>query len=152
FNGTAAVKIKETSRDRVDEYRGKVEQLHQIMEVKLPAFGHDVEKQKIAALKADIARLRTQLLAELEKPMQDSLAVVLTDEQKKLGSMIVPHTGAVQDWKQWDRLDWINAITRFGITAIGTCLLLGLFTRTACLAGAAFLVMVYLAMPALPYL
>ena len=47
---------------------------------------------------------------------------------------------------------WINQITMWGITAVGTCLIVGLFTRTACLGGAAFLLMVYLAMPALPWL
>ena len=35
---------------------------------------------------------------------------------------------------------------------MGVCLLLGLFTRTACVAGAGFLLMFFLAMPALPWL
>ena len=140
FNGAAVVKVKQTSRQRIDAYRANVEDLRRIMNEKLPAFGRDVEKQKIAPLKGETNRQRTELLAEL------------TDEQKKLGSMDVPHTGSIQDWKQWDKLDWINGLTRYGITAIGACLLLGLFTRTACLGGALFLLMVYLAMPALPWL
>ena len=152
FNGAAVVKVKETSRQRIDAYRANVEDLRRIMNEKLPAFGRDVEKQKIAPLKGETNRQRTELLAELEKPMEESLASVLTEEQKKLGSMDVPHTGSIQDWKQWDKLDWINGLTRYGITAIGACLLLGLFTRTACLGGALFLLMVYLAMPALPWL
>jgi uncharacterized membrane protein YphA (DoxX/SURF4 family) len=63
----------------------------------------------------------------------------------------VPIPVASHWWAQ-DRLAWIDAITRYGLTAVGACLLLGLFTRTACLAGAAFLLLFYLAMPALPWL
>src|SRR5439155_1326485 len=85
FNGAAVVKVKQTSRQRIDAYRANVEDLRRIMNEKLPAFGRDVEKQKIAPLKGETNRQRTELLAELEKPMEESLASVLTEEQKKLG-------------------------------------------------------------------
>jgi uncharacterized membrane protein YphA (DoxX/SURF4 family) len=49
-------------------------------------------------------------------------------------------------------LDWINFITRWGLTLAGVGLILGLFTRTSCLLGAGFLLLFYLAMPALPWL
>jgi uncharacterized membrane protein YphA (DoxX/SURF4 family) len=55
-------------------------------------------------------------------------------------------------WWEQGRLGWIDALTRYGLTAVGACLLLGLFTRSACVAGAAFLLLFYLAMPALPWL
>ncbi len=42
--------------------------------------------------------------------------------------------------------------TRWGITAIGAMLLLGLFTRVACLAGGIFLVLTYLTHPPFPWL
>lgn len=48
-----------------------------------------------------------------------------------------------------ESLDWR---TRWGITAIGIMLLAGLFTRIACLAGVAFLVMTYLTHPPFPWL
>ncbi len=50
----------------------------------------------------------------------------------------------------WTLLDWSDAIVKYGLVAIGACLLAGLFTRTACLAGAALLLMFFLAMPPLP--
>jgi uncharacterized membrane protein YphA (DoxX/SURF4 family) len=50
----------------------------------------------------------------------------------------------------WTMLDWSDAIVKYGLVAIGACLLAGLLTRTACVAGAALLLMFFLAMPPLP--
>ena len=44
----------------------------------------------------------------------------------------------------------INRLTMFGLVAIGFCLIAGLFTPFAALSAAAFLAMIYLAMPPLP--
>jgi uncharacterized membrane protein YphA (DoxX/SURF4 family) len=52
--------------------------------------------------------------------------------------------------KVWTPLDWINALTMYGLTAMGLCLILGLFTRLAALGGAVFLAMIYLSMPPWP--
>jgi uncharacterized membrane protein YphA (DoxX/SURF4 family) len=151
FNGTASVKVVESSLERLNEYRDKVKELWQILDRKLPAFNSDVEKQRIGTLKAEAARLRTQLLAELELPMKEGLDSILTDEQKKAGPILDRHTSAVSDWTSWTELDWIDGITRYGLTIIGACLIVGLFTRSACLGGAAFLLLFYLAMPSLPW-
>jgi uncharacterized membrane protein YphA (DoxX/SURF4 family) len=51
---------------------------------------------------------------------------------------------------QWDSLQWINFSTQYGLVAIGACLILGLFTRPAALAGAVFLAQIYLSMPPWP--
>ena len=152
FNGAALVKLQENSRERLEEYRSKVMQLRQIMDEKLPSFGRDVEKQKIPALKGEINQLRTELLAALQKPMEESLNSVLNDNQKKMGPVSQPHSAAVQNWREWNRLDWIDGITRYAILTIGACLLLGLFSWTACLAGACFLLLTYLALPPFPWL
>jgi uncharacterized membrane protein YphA (DoxX/SURF4 family) len=149
YGPSATVHIRETAPQRVTEYKAKVEELRSILRQKLRAFGHDVEQQRLAALKGEVSRLRAGLLAELEKPMQDSLETLLTAEQKREGAMALPPRPRVRDWS---RLDWIDALTRYGLTAVGACLLAGLFTRTACLGGAAFLLLFYLAMPALPWL
>jgi uncharacterized membrane protein YphA (DoxX/SURF4 family) len=50
----------------------------------------------------------------------------------------------------WTLLDWSDAIVKYGLVIVGGCLLIGLLTRTACLAGAGFLLMFFLAMPPLP--
>lgn len=50
----------------------------------------------------------------------------------------------------WTMLDWSDAIVKYGLVAVGACLLLGFLTRTACVVGAMFLLMFFLAMPPLP--
>jgi uncharacterized membrane protein YphA (DoxX/SURF4 family) len=49
-------------------------------------------------------------------------------------------------------LDYNNALTVYGLIAMGFCLLTGLFSRTAALAGAVFLGTIYLANPPWPWL
>jgi uncharacterized membrane protein YphA (DoxX/SURF4 family) len=48
-------------------------------------------------------------------------------------------------------LTWINHLTAWGLTVLGACLLLGLFTRTSCVLAALFLLMTYLCMPPWPW-
>lgn len=60
-----------------------------------------------------------------------------------------PVTEAPKKSKLQESLDWQ---TRWGITAIGAMLMLGLFTRLACLAGFVFLTMTYLTHPPFPWL
>jgi uncharacterized membrane protein YphA (DoxX/SURF4 family) len=45
----------------------------------------------------------------------------------------------------------LDLLVSYGTLAIGACLLLGLFTRLASLGGAAFLLMLYMAMPPFPW-
>ena len=52
----------------------------------------------------------------------------------------------------WTLLDWSDAIVKYGLVAVGAFLLLGFLTRTACVVGAGFLLMFFLAMPPLPWL
>jgi len=50
----------------------------------------------------------------------------------------------------WTSLDWVNASTMYGLVAMGVCLILGLLTPFAALAGAIFLGQIYLSMPPWP--
>jgi uncharacterized membrane protein YphA (DoxX/SURF4 family) len=50
----------------------------------------------------------------------------------------------------WSLLDWSDFFVKWGITLTGALLLLGLLTRTSCVAGACLLLMFFLAMPPLP--
>jgi uncharacterized membrane protein YphA (DoxX/SURF4 family) len=75
--------------------------------------------------------------------MKKSLAGVLSDDQQ---------AGSVPEEKSFRGLRALDWLTRWGLTAIGACLLLGLFTRFSCVAAALFLVMTYLSVPAFPWL
>jgi uncharacterized membrane protein YphA (DoxX/SURF4 family) len=50
----------------------------------------------------------------------------------------------------WPQMEQINFAVTYGLTAIGLCLMLGLFTRPAALGGAAFMVFVILTQPNWP--
>jgi uncharacterized membrane protein YphA (DoxX/SURF4 family) len=56
---------------------------------------------------------------------------------------------ATKPLSAWTVLDFSDWLVKYGLLAVGICLLVGLLTRTACVAGAAYLLMFYLAMPAL---
>ena len=51
---------------------------------------------------------------------------------------------------RWTSLDVLNALTMFGLIAIGVCLMLGFLTPLAALSAAAFLAMIYFSMPPWP--
>lgn len=79
-------------------------------------------------------------LETAEKAYQKALAGLLTPEQAGRGTLPVA----------WTRVDLIDFAVTYGLTAIGLCLLLGLFTRPAALAGGLFMVSVVLTQPAWP--
>jgi uncharacterized membrane protein YphA (DoxX/SURF4 family) len=77
-------------------------------------------------------------VGELREQMPDEYRVKITT---------LP--GGWKPWK-WSQMQFINFTVTFGITAIGLCLLSGLFTRLAALGGAAFMCFVVLTQPAWP--
>jgi uncharacterized membrane protein YphA (DoxX/SURF4 family) len=76
---------------------------------------------------------------------QRELWNLLTDEQKARGWIM----------DSWNPLDWsqmqlIDFAVTYGLTAIGLCLMIGFFSRLACLGGAAFMIFVNLTQPGWP--
>src|SRR5208283_1723140 len=252
---SGAVTRTATTPERVKEYQSKLEELREVQTKKLPAFGNDVEKAKLRALRADVNRLRTQLLADLEEQtnlFKAALDSVLTPEQKKKAKLdTTPHGPPWRAWREhgwltwaglgdyfqgaWKRNynhphDWLRRLSwwavaacglwlvvvplsrmlwnvfcllavksprwsllslggwwgcivllvsgtallylslvrivpvwsgldvldladwsvMFGLSFVGACLIAGVFTRSACVAGACLLLMFYLAMPPWP--
>jgi uncharacterized membrane protein YphA (DoxX/SURF4 family) len=162
------VRVKETPPQRIREYRTKLGQLQEMQDKALPEFDRDVFKRELRDLKTEVARLRTELVGDLNAVLTDRLQTVLTDEQRKKGPP--PRADAVRprDWlpEAWPAsfgdargalppaegsptIHWIDWLVRCVLVLTGLGLLLGLFTRTSCLVGFAFLVMLTLAMPAL---
>jgi len=79
-------------------------------------------------------------IEEMDAGYRAALWGVLTDDQKKYGELPEPTT----------RVDLINFMVTFALTAIGLCLLLGLFTRPAAFGGGCFMLFVVLTQPAWP--
>jgi uncharacterized membrane protein YphA (DoxX/SURF4 family) len=136
-----------TTKERVDEYRRKLAQVHDVVEHELPAFDKDVKKNNLQAAKAEVVRLRNELLADLKQPLDEAIRGVLSDEQKRMPPMSADYGKALTELS---RIEWIDRIVSWGLIVVGGCLLLGLFTRTSAVAGALFLLMLYLAMPPFP--
>lgn len=145
FQGTTA-RLQVTVPDRLQEYVTKLKEIQDIEANRIPAFGKDVSGAKFRTLKADLAKFRTDLMDDLDKPLKEALDNTLEPEQAKKGSPPVPE---LTGWRKYANRD---ALVRFGLFAVGACLLLGLFSRLSCVLGAAFLLTLVLAMPALPTL
>lgn len=89
-------------------------------------------RQEVAAWFADFE--------EMDGAYRSALWKLLTPEQKEQGPLPRYRT----------RTDLINFAVTYGLTAIGLCLLLGLFTRPAALGGACFMLFVILTQPNWP--
>jgi uncharacterized membrane protein YphA (DoxX/SURF4 family) len=140
--GQATVETEVKITDLVRQYKERLEQTEET--------DSTTDREEFLA-EAD--RLRSELRAaadgqteEMKKVLGEKLTPAQRAEYGPLPEPVVRHLG------DWDRLDWIDFMTRWGLVVIGGCLLLGLFTRTACMAGALFLLMLYLAMPPFPWL
>jgi uncharacterized membrane protein YphA (DoxX/SURF4 family) len=102
--------------------------------------------------KANLSKWRGELKKDLDgqtAAFKKSLDDTLSAEQKSKPAM--PKT--LPRPFRWDRhLDISDAAVKYGLVAIGGCLIFGVFTRLAAFCGAMLLLSFYLAMPALPYL
>jgi uncharacterized membrane protein YphA (DoxX/SURF4 family) len=96
-------------------------------------YGYEMDRYK--KLKADLRKAKTDLAADTDKYLNDSL--------KSLQVSVPPVEKPIKD------LDVLSAWT---ITLVGAGLLLGLFTKLWCLVGVGFLTMTYLAHPTVPWL
>jgi uncharacterized membrane protein YphA (DoxX/SURF4 family) len=141
---TATYTAKESPLQRINAYKSKLTEIHRAESQELPAFEKDTYRQKLRVLKADAARMRAELLADLEQPMQADLAGVLLSDQKATGAVPAPAQPIV--------LQYTDLAVSWGLLIIGLCLIFGLLTRPASVLGALFLLTLYLAMPPFPWL
>ncbi len=140
---------------RLEQYKQKLEEWLEPKHSHLVSIGSDAESTRLHNIKAEVVRLRVGLLNDLDEFTQElrkELEKIPTDEQKKAaeskGKLPQPEPPSKENQKLW----WIDQLTMYGLTILGACLIVGLFTRTACLLSAAFLLMTYLCMPPFPWL
>jgi len=105
--------------------------------------GPPFQRERLAEDRKKLDQIAGDLLAIANEP-GDELAVqahsIVTVAQMTAGP--VPRAGAPADW--------IDFLMKWGLTAMGACLLLGLFTPYAAIAAAVQLAMFYLASPPWP--
>lgn len=131
---------------RLAEYDAKAREIAEATEDRLPAFNRDVDKSRLRSLKADANKILAELNTELDartSALTASWTGLLTDGQRTKGPPAVE--------QRTRRIDWLDRVTMWSHAILGGCLLIGLFTRTACLFLALFLVQIQLLAPALPF-
>jgi uncharacterized membrane protein YphA (DoxX/SURF4 family) len=138
---------------RIEKYKQKLDEWLEPKHSHLVSIGSDAESARLHKLKAEVVRQRVGLLNDLDEYTQElrkDLDKIPTDEQKKAaegkGKAPQPEPPANE------KLKWIDLATMYGLTILGVCLIVGLFTRLSCLLAASFLVMTYLCMPPFPWL
>ncbi|HEV3262339.1 MAG TPA: DoxX family protein [Gemmataceae bacterium] len=115
----------ETTGQRIEDYRKKLAEVRELEDEKLPAFGHDVERERLVAAKAEAGRMRAELLADLDHEtaaMQAALYSYLTPEQQnKKGTM--PQPAVESHWLAWDSSDWVQWFAWWFASLVGAGLL-----------------------------
>ena len=77
---SGVVDVKQTTADRIQDYRLKLAEIRDALDRRLPALGRDVEKAHLRTLKGEATAMRTDLLGDLNKyteSMKKSLADML---------------------------------------------------------------------------
>jgi uncharacterized membrane protein YphA (DoxX/SURF4 family) len=142
------------AKTAVAEIRKKQEE--EAKKTKTPA--DDWEAEEVLRDKNDtdvLQALRSEVIQQQAKKtnlkaVTDKIAdQVLRPVKGKFTFDLVPEP-PVRPVASWTMLDWSDAIVKYGTLGVGACLLLGLFTRLACVVGATFLLLFFLAMPPLP--
>lgn len=170
FGGVTA-NVKQTPPERIAAYRKKLAQIDEIQKQVLQEFGRDIYKKSLRDYKAEAARMRTDLLADLNGLFTRPLDDLLWTSQKAKGPLPEAGVPEPRDWlpESWPAslgvargllppvadsppVHWVDWLVRLGLVGTGLCLLLGLFTRTNCVLAAALLVLFTLSLPALPEL
>jgi uncharacterized membrane protein YphA (DoxX/SURF4 family) len=181
-SGNATIKVLQTAAERVQEYRNKVQEYRDMLDVTDATLGADVVGAKRLAAKAEAAAMRSSLLADLDKKTADFrelLASILPPDKAAvpflaastfgvLGSPMgqgplvaasalfpgrsVPPLAPPPPETSTPVIWWLDRATAWGLAIIGGCLLVGLLSRTNCVLAAGFLLMTYFAAPPWPWL
>jgi uncharacterized membrane protein YphA (DoxX/SURF4 family) len=150
YPGGTSAEVELKTPERIEAYRKKAEEVRTLIPKELSALGKDVEGAKLRTAKAELARMRTDLVNDLNAETA-SMKKSLDDAIYDLGDRGGRYS-KVYEAKTTRPIERVDFVTRWGLFLVGLFLLLGLFSRTACVAGAAFLLMFYLSMPPFPWL
>jgi len=100
--------------------------------------------ERMMELRSQLAQWVSEIQAQ-EKALENALYDLLDEKQRAQGYPPKPRNPF-----RWERMEQINFAVTYGLTAIGLCLMLGLFTLPAAIGGAIFMAMVVMTQPAWP--
>src|SRR5262249_7099628 len=155
----STVEVELTLPQRIQLYHDKLAEIQRIQKEEIaPASGtiyQEVAQKRVDVAKAEANQIRNDLRADLNSrntQMKSALKEVLRPEQLLDYGDIKDPSGSrwkhYDRWRDWTLLDWTDALVVVGLLASGGLLLVGLFSRFACVLGAVLLLMFYL--PAMP--
>lgn len=157
FNPDQRSKAEKNLQDRVaiaDDWFRDVENRQKVKKY-LDDLDHylavEQNRDALASERSAAYKKRTEIDADRRELVQtvDAWTDVLHDSWMKL----VPPEQASSAGRLpvlWTQMDTINALTMYGLAAVGLCLLLGFLTPLAALGGVAYLALFYLSMPPWP--
>jgi uncharacterized membrane protein YphA (DoxX/SURF4 family) len=105
--------------------------------------------ERIATKTTETAKVPAPWISQVQQfdaELREDLRELLTTEQRELALTRTGMENAVSDPRE-HRLDFVNAVVTIVTIAVGVCLLIGFFTRTASIVGALFLLGVILSQP-----
>lgn len=138
-----------TIPERIEDLRKKEALAETIESNERPTFGSPAFV-RLKEARAEARRIRAEMQSDLGKQtaaMKKALWDLLSADQKKDAR---EPENVRRSFFQWGIREWTDNCVRYGLVAVGVCLLIGLLTRTASVGGAMLLLMFYLAMPPLP--
>jgi uncharacterized membrane protein YphA (DoxX/SURF4 family) len=144
-------------KDYLHEHHGEIvayfdslERFDEAEKTRETGFGNDAAyyRKRTWDRRQDLRKEVNVWLADLDAmgaSHEKELWNVLDDDQKARGPII-------SAWNplHWNKIQRINFLVTYGLTAIGLCLMLGFFTRLSALGGAAFMVFILLTQPPWP--
>jgi uncharacterized membrane protein YphA (DoxX/SURF4 family) len=164
----ANYKLSDAVREKVEKRlsKSKVETAAWLasadMAGRIRAYDQEVRQVGDAAKRQE---MRTALMADVDKRTEGMKAALnrIVSEEK---ADVAPEGSSASDWSKYlsehglapnparvrGVLWWVDFLTVWGITILGGMLIVGLFTRTACVLAALFLALTYLAFPPFPWL
>ncbi len=129
------------NREKVRKY---LDELAEVEAVERNPKALDYERENAWKDRRTVETQRKDLVKEVEPwttTLRDALAKLATDGQIEQAKLYAPPMG---------QLEILDRITMYSLSAVGLCLMLGLFTPLAALGGAALLLNFYLSMPPWP--
>ncbi len=122
-----------------------VRELKRLGEAEAQKSAADVpyQKKRLADKQTELDKQTKGWLTQvrsIEDKMQHDLEELLNNEK-------IPAQGGLPPVDDANKLKTVDTVMTWGILGIGACLILGLFTRLACVLGAAFLLSVVLTQP-----
>ncbi len=129
------------NREKVKKY---LDELDEVEAVEANPKALDYERENAWKDRRTVEGQRKDLVKEVDpwsSTFRDALVKLAKDDQVERAGAYAP---------PWGQLEILDRVTMYSLSAVGLCLMLGLFTPLAALGGAALLLNFYLSMPPWP--